>query len=317
MIVCTFEDDFCDWSNSQHSRSWIRYHGWSALASYSITRRPTTDYTLGSLAGYYLTVVATFQQAVLEGRELSYNDNICGVSFAYHMAGIQDSLTVTMKTTDGYVVSSWTTNGNQEDQWHHADLTTEFWNDRANSHQVLQVQISASVLRHYSAIAIDDVEYLSCVQFDECTFGLNFCTWKNSRQSKLQWHLEVNEADSPYNQLTVDLSNEEISDGDMASLVGANISQSDSICSLKIVYELYGQLVDTKLLVRICHLTDDQYTFVNLTRSSRNTSSGIEMQEIGLTDFPLVVFIETGKRKEEQGKVIIHSLQYLPCQSQL
>jgi hypothetical protein len=307
--VCTFEDDLCEWT--PQSRSWIRQTSFTG---------PFIDHTLGSSAGYYLIAehMSIFQQPVLKGQELSYSDNICGVAFAYYLAKVKGSLTVTMQTTGGYIVSSWNVNGYQADlhQWHQANLTTEFWNNHANIHKVLQVQISASVsLFSYHGVAIDDLEYLPCVQFDECTFGLNFCTWRNSRHSKLQWLLETNEADSTHNKLTVDLSNEEISDGDMASLVGVTISQSDNSCSLKIVYELYGQLLHTKLFVRVHHLTDDRYTFVNLTNSNSNTtSSGIEIQEIGLTDFPLVVFIETGKTKEEQGKMIIHSLQYLPCQ---
>lgn len=319
LIVCTFEEESYEWHNIRvHSwrlpTDWIRHSG----PTHSRDTGPSADYTLGSLTGHYMYVKASRNYrhlAVLAGREWSYSDNICGISLAYHMYGLRSgSLTVTIQAVYGHVVSSWSTHGDQGDKWHRGELTTEFWNSVANCRQKLQVYIAAAVgVYDTSDIAIDDVEYLPCVAREKCTFGLDFCSWRNSRQDKLQWHLEMNEADTTRNQLTVDLT-EEISDGEAASLVGPLVSGSDGLCAVRVGYEFKGRLYDTQLVIRIHHRTSDQFTFVNLTGFSRNASSGVEIQEIGLTKFPLVVAIETTKRKGEQGRLIIHSLQYMPCQ---
>ena len=291
---------------------WTRHFG----PTYSHNTGPDGDYTLRSPTGHYLYVRARRNYrklAITAGRDLSYSDNVCGVSWAYHMYGMRSgSLTVTIQTVSGRVINSWKIKGNQGDKWRQAELTTDFWNDHRNRVDKLRVYIKA-VIGDYdtSDVAVDDVEYMPCVSTQECTFGLDFCSWRNSRQATLQWQLELNKTDVTHNHLLVNVDGQN-KGGELACLVGSWINSSDNICSLRITYKLEGHFSEGEMVVRSHH--QHQYTnHENVTNLMNSENDGMLVEEIALYDFPLFVSIEARKKDGAQGNAIIDSLQYLTC----
>lgn len=169
--MCTLESGLCGWTivKGVGYSPWINHTG-STLSSLT---GPDYDHTYRNGVGHYLYVEATDSSITAETaalkRNLSISDNVCSLSFAYHMYGLDaGSLTVTVEMSGNKTIV-WQESGDHGNRWLMANVSLR----RYISHVTRDLVITAqTTLGYLSDIAIDDIETLPCPGEKQCK---NYC----------------------------------------------------------------------------------------------------------------------------------------------
>ncbi|XP_062505989.1 MAM and LDL-receptor class A domain-containing protein 1-like isoform X3 [Corticium candelabrum] len=311
---CTFEFGMCFWtsleSSSNHTK-WKRHFGSTPTPDTG----PDKDNTLGNSKGHYIYVEGKGQPnetAVLRGQTFSYDNNICSLAFCYHMYGSDvGTLEVNVVSSDGNVTTKWTKSGNLSNQWNCVEIRVFEWSrGKRWRNVVMHVEFRADVVD--GDIALDDIRYQRCADYDLCTFTKDTCFWHNAWDNKLQWQLESLSNTILGDSLVANVSYSNNTHIHMNStgLEGPIVHASDHICSLRVCYSC-DSLVASNLsllqnqldlggnvsLLRVAHLPHRTQHTVEISQQC-NRSSYVNVQA------------DWGA---ETGTFRIHSLQYLRC----
>ncbi|XP_028283475.1 MAM and LDL-receptor class A domain-containing protein 2 [Parambassis ranga] len=180
---CTFQGSFCGLLPHPSTHfSWNRTTGASKPANSS---GPTTDHTLGTQQGYYLSAQLWSHPA---GAKVAMTTAVMEptpphgecLMFWYYMeeSGVGE-LSVYLQTSDNHSnpIQQWTRKGDQGKHWRHGRVTL-FSPD--SPYQVIFEAMAGDGLRR--DIAIDDLTVLNgaCPPSGFCDFEMDLCGWVNN-----------------------------------------------------------------------------------------------------------------------------------------
>ncbi|XP_062505408.1 MAM and LDL-receptor class A domain-containing protein 1-like isoform X3 [Corticium candelabrum] len=317
--VCDFESGYCGWINVNE----VGYFPWTNQTGSTLSTGtgPSYDHTYGpsSTSGHYLYVEATDTNQAVSRREtaiLRRNitfDDVCLLSFAYHMYGSNvGSLTVTVEDSNTTTVV-WQESGSQGSKWLTASVVVGLYiNSGAN-----MLAITAQTSTHFSSdIAIDDVQLLPCPETGLCTFGEGLCGWRNDdeNQAQLQWKIMKNKKLSS-NILVASFSSSDIPDGDYAVLQSPSTFVGDGVCSLRLQCEASVTLNNSKMQLRLIDaVTAGQIVLADLLGLLHQKGRGkAQFVEVDVSNSSGVLVVYAEKANGEMGSISLHSLEFLSC----
>jgi hypothetical protein len=309
--VCTFESGLCGWviASDTGYTPWLNNSG----STLSHDTGPSYDHTYGveNTLGHYLYVEASTagkETSVLK-QTINASENICSLLFAYHMYGSHTgSLTVSVEVSSNRTVV-WQELGDHGDKWQMAAIALGENLYGKTVELVITAETLASGFR--SDIAIDDVELRPCAATGLCAFTQDSCSWKNDEGKQLQWKMSCcGMVFSSSNTMVANFSSPNIPNGSHASLRGPSLFSGDDLCSLRLFYEVTGQLHNSKLQLVFVNSTGGQFVQANFTVRGQMISRIMEVSVLDLSVFP-VIYAE--KANGENGTVIIHGLEFISC----
>ncbi|XP_044077011.1 MAM and LDL-receptor class A domain-containing protein 1 isoform X2 [Siniperca chuatsi] len=189
---CTFQGSLCGLLPQPSANfSWSRITGTSQPANSS---GPTTDHTLGTEQGYYLSAqlwsnpVGSRGAVMTAVMEPTTADGEC-LMFWYYMAGSGvGELSVYLQTPDNHRHSAeiWTRSGDQGKHWRHGRVTLRSPN---TPYQVIFEAVVGN--GPWRDIAVDDLTVLNgaCPPPGFCDFEMDLCGWVNNppAESGVDW----------------------------------------------------------------------------------------------------------------------------------
>eukprot|EP00118_Oscarella_pearsei_P017591 m.175428 g.175428 ORF g.175428 m.175428 type:complete len:1068 (+) comp39129_c0_seq6:107-3310(+) len=315
---CTFEKYFCSWSSLVEDTAkqipWTRSNG----VAVSPDLRPSNDHTTFTAKGYYIYIGGASSKGKhgqLISKKIYYDDDICGLRLLYNIYGTGvDSLKVEAIDDDNSTFGSVTIHsGNTSNFWYATDITfhPDTTKRRTESTRFVVTGTLDGNSNSAGTVALDDIEYLPCLNTDNCLFADGSCLWNLSPWRAVSWNFVQNHANAIRGNLVANFSSESIPPNQSTfSLSSLILQQPDGICSLRVTYEMEVTLVSSLLRVDVTRLNGTAQSF-NIPAA--NNSGKLTQREIAITTLPVSVVIWAIRDRVEMGSIILHELQFLPC----